>query len=153
MYMGVVYLQSVGALGLFVTALGIGSSLFYLSLGQTMLGRQSEPRFVQSLLMAMVFPSGLVLSNARATYEAFTSTQMDFARTPKSGEVSKGGWRGSPEIVVGLLLPIFALAEQAWSAPFFIIAATGLLSIGGMGMTGMAGLPSRNQPAITKSPR
>ena len=151
MYMGVVYIQSVGALGLFVTALGIGASLFYLSLGQTMLGRQSEPRFIQSLLMAMVFPSGLVLSNARATYEAFTNTQMDFARTPKAGEAATGKWRGSPEIAVGLLLPIFALTEQAWSAPFFIIAATGLLSVGGMGWTGTAGA-SRNRTAIGKIP-
>jgi cellulose synthase/poly-beta-1,6-N-acetylglucosamine synthase-like glycosyltransferase len=152
MYMGVVYLQSVGALGLFVTALGIGASLFYLSLGQAMLGRQSEPRFLQSLAMAMVFPSGLVLSNARATYEAFANTPMDFARTPKSGEVVAGGWRGSPEIAVGLLLPIFALTEQAWSAPFFIIAATGLLSVGAMGWTGNAALPGRSRGAIGKIP-
>jgi cellulose synthase/poly-beta-1,6-N-acetylglucosamine synthase-like glycosyltransferase len=153
MYMGVVYLQAVGALGLFVTALGIGASLFYLSLGQKMLGRQNEPRFIQSLLMAMVFPSGLVLSNARATYEAFANTPMDFTRTPKSGEIAKGSWRGSPEIAVGLLLPIFALTEQAWSAPFFIIAATGLLSVGAMGWTGNAGLPSRNARAIGKIPQ
>ena len=153
MYMGVVYLQSVGALGLFVTALGIGASLFYLSLGQKMLGRQHEPRFMQSLLMAMVFPSGLVLSNARATYEAFTKTQMDFARTPKAGEVMKGNWRGSPEIAVGLLLPIFALTEQAWSAPFFIIAATGLLSVGAMGWSGTARLDARNTTAIGKIPQ
>jgi hypothetical protein len=103
--------------------------------------------------MAMVFPSGLVLSNARATYEAFTNTQMDFARTPKAGEVMKGKWRGSPEIAVGLLLPIFALTEQAWSAPFFIIAATGLLSVGAMGWSGNGGLPSRQTRAIGKIPQ
>jgi cellulose synthase/poly-beta-1,6-N-acetylglucosamine synthase-like glycosyltransferase len=151
MYMGAVYLQSVGALGLFVTALGIGASLFYLSLGQKMLGRQNEPRFIQSLLMAMVFPSGLVLSNARATYEAFTNARMDFARTPKAGEVAKGSWRGSPEIAVGLLLPIFALTEQAWSAPFFIIAATGLLSVGAMGWS--ARLPANSTGVIAKIPQ
>jgi hypothetical protein len=100
----------------------------------------------------MVFPSGLVLSNARATYEAFANTPMDFARTPKSGEVVPGGWRGSPEIAVGLLLPIFALTEQAWSAPFFIIAATGLLSVGAMGWTGNAALPGRSRGAIGKIP-
>ena len=151
MYMGAVYLQSVGALGLFVTGLGIGASLFYLSLGQKMLGRQNEPRFIQSLLMAMVFPSGLVLSNARATYEAFTNTRMDFTRTPKAGEAAKGGWRGSPEIAVGLLLPIFALTEQAWSAPFFIIAATGLLSVGAMGWS--ARLPANSTGVVAKIPQ
>jgi hypothetical protein len=34
------------------------------------------------------------------------------------------------------MLPVFALTEQAWSAPFFIIAAAGLLSIGAMGWSG-----------------
>ena len=153
MYMGVVYLQSVGALGLFVTALGIGTSLFYLYLGQAMLARHNAPRFVQSLLMAMVFPSGLVLSNARATYEAFTSSHMDFARTPKAGEAYSGGWRGRPELAAGFLLPVFALAEQAWSAPFFIIAAAGLLSVGAMGWSGTARLPAQNSAVIGKIPR
>ena len=149
MYIGIATLESISALGLFITALGIGASLFYLSLGQAVLNRRSEPRFIQSLLMAMVFPSGLVLSNARATYEAFTNTQMDFARTPKAGEAATGTWRGSSEIAVGLLLPIFALTEQAWSAPFFIIAATGLLSVGAMGWTGTAGM-ARTRTAIGK---
>jgi cellulose synthase/poly-beta-1,6-N-acetylglucosamine synthase-like glycosyltransferase len=143
MYMGVVYLQSVAMLGLGVTALGISTSLTYLCLGQAMLGRQAEPNFTGSLLMAMVFPSGLVLSNARATYEAFANTRMDFARTPKSGAAYAGGWRGRPELFAGCALTIFALTEQAWSAPFFIFAATGLLSIGTMGWTGtMARLPA-----------
>ena len=70
---------------------------------------------------------------------------MDFARTPKAGAVIVGGWRGSPELVAGLSLPVFALAEQAWSLPFFIIAATGLLLVGGMGRQGTtARLPARD---------
>jgi hypothetical protein len=40
---------------------------------------------------------------------------------------------------------VFALTEQAWSLPFFIIAAAGLLLIGGMGLQGrMARLPARD---------
>jgi hypothetical protein len=39
------------------------------------------------------------------------------------------------------LLPIFALSEQAWSAPFFIVAVAGLISIGGMGLSGS--MPAR----------
>ena len=145
MYMDAVYLDSVAMLGLFVTALGISTSLFYLRLGQQMLGRDREAHFLPSLLLAMVFPSGLVLSNARATYEAFAGTPMDFTRTPKSGAVIVGGWRGSPELVAGISLPVFALTEQAWSLPFFIIAAAGLLLIGGMGWQGtMARLPARD---------
>lgn len=144
MAMDAVYLRSVGTLGLCVTALGISTSLFYLWQGQQMLGRDREPYFLQSLLLAMIFPSGLVLSNARATYEAFAGTPMDFARTPKGGTVIVGGWRGSPELAAGISLPIFALTEQAWSLPFFIIAAAGLLLIGAMGWQGTARLPARD---------
>jgi cellulose synthase/poly-beta-1,6-N-acetylglucosamine synthase-like glycosyltransferase len=142
MYMGVVYVKAVADLGLLVTALGVCASLSYLWLGQAMLGRQSTPHFLRSLLLAILFPSGLVLSNARATYEAFASREMVFNRTPKSGVVYAGGWRGSPEIVAGLLLPVFALAEQAWSAPFFVFAAAGLLSIGGMGWSAALQIPA-----------
>jgi hypothetical protein len=63
---------------------------------------------------------------------------MDFTRTPKSGAVTTGGWRGSAELLTGILLPVCAIAEQAWSLPFFMIAAAGLLSIGGMGFRGNA---------------
>jgi hypothetical protein len=51
-------------------------------------------------------------------------------------------WRGHPEIFVGLFLPGFALAEQAWSAPFFVIAAAGFLSVGAMGWSGTGTVPT-----------
>jgi cellulose synthase/poly-beta-1,6-N-acetylglucosamine synthase-like glycosyltransferase len=136
MAMGIVYLPSVALLGLFVTFLGLAASSGYLWTGQVMLGRTGRPHLLQSLVLAIVFPSGLILSNARATYEAFSSTQMDFARTPKAGAIYSGGWRGRPELAAGLMLPIFAFAEQAWSAPFFVFAAAGLVSIGVMGWSG-----------------
>jgi len=144
MAMGVVYLQTVAALGLAVTALGITASVSYLYMGQAMLGREQVPCLARSLLLAIVFPSGLVLANTRATFEAFSSTQMDFVRTPKAGARDAGGWRGRPEMVAGLLLPVFAFAEQAWSAPFFIFAAAGLFSIGAMGWVDTAALPARD---------
>ena len=89
-----------------------------------------------------------MLANTRATFEAFSNAQMDFVRTPKAGARHVvGGWRGRPEIVAGLLLPVFAFAEQAWSAPFFLFAAAGLLSIGAMGWNDNASrLPAR-EPA------
>jgi hypothetical protein len=70
-----------------------------------------------------------------------------FHRTPKSGAAYAGGWRGSPEIMAGLLLPMFAIAEQAWSAPFFLFAAAGLLSIGGMGWSAALQIPARKVAA------
>ncbi|HEY2445398.1 MAG TPA: glycosyltransferase family 2 protein [Rhizomicrobium sp.] len=136
MSMGVTYLQSVAELGIAVTVIGVGTSVGYLCCGQVMLGRIREPLLPQSILLAIVFPSGLILSNARATFEAFSRADMIFVRTPRAGEFSVGGWRGRPELVAGLLLPVFALAEQAWSAPFFVFAAAGLLSIGAMGWSG-----------------
>ena len=146
MALGAVYLQTVAALGLAVTALGITASVSYLYMGQAMLGREQVPYLARSLLLAIVFPSGLVLANTRATFEAFSSTQMDFVRTPKAGARHIGGWRGRPEMAAGLLLPVLALAEQAWSAPFFIFAAAGLFSIGAMGWADTAALPAR-EPA------
>ncbi|MDE1939742.1 MAG: glycosyltransferase [Alphaproteobacteria bacterium] len=136
MYMNVVYLKSVGMFGLTVTAFGLSSSLAYLYYGQYLLGRHRAIGLHRSLLLAIVFPSGLILANTRATYEAFFSTQMVFQRTLRAGERYAGGWRGGPELVAGLLLPVFAFAEQAWSAPFFVFAVTGLVSIGAMGFSG-----------------
>jgi len=136
MYMDVVYLQGVAMLGLAVTAFGLGSSLAYLWLGQKLLGRDRMIGLHRSLLLAMVFPSGLVLANARATYEAFFSRTMAFQRTLRPGERDAGGWRGGPELITGLLLPAFAFAEQVWSAPFFAFAVAGLVSIGAMGFSG-----------------
>ena len=143
MYMGAVYLQSVATLGLAVTAVGLSSSLGYLWLGQKLLGRDRMIGLHRSLLLAMVFPSGLVLANTRATFEAFFSTEMNFNRTLRAGERYAGGWRGGPELIVGVILPVFAFAESAWSAPFFAFAVAGLISIGGMGFSGAMPLDAR----------
>ena len=138
MYMGVVYIMSVSLLGLSVSALGLIASTGYLYLGQLMLGRERLPCIARSIALAVVFPSGLILANTRATFEAFFSSRMSFQRTLRSGERYAGGWRGGPELLAGLLLPVFAFAEQAWSAPFFFFAVTGLVSIGAMGLSGSA---------------
>jgi cellulose synthase/poly-beta-1,6-N-acetylglucosamine synthase-like glycosyltransferase len=143
MAMGVVYIQSVAMLGLSVSAFGLLASLGYLYLGQVILGRERAPALARSLLLAIVFPSGLILSNARATFEAFFGSQMVFTRTLRAGERYVGGWRGGPELIAGLLLPIFAFTEQAWSAPFFVFAVAGLVSIGAMGLSGGSAQPSR----------
>ena len=136
MGMALPYYPGVNWFGLLATALGIFSSIGYLYLGQRMLSRQHEKKLIASLLLAVVFPSGLILANTRATFEAFFSTRMDFNRTTRVGEIQKGGWRGVPELVVGVLLPIFAFAESNWSAVFFFFAVSGLVSIGLMGASG-----------------
>ena len=136
MYMGVVYYSGVALLGLIVTLLGLASSIGYLYLGQRMLGLHREQRLYRALLLAVVFPSGLILANTRATFEAFFSTRMDFNRTTRVGEKHAGGWRGVPELIAGVMLPVFAFAESNWSAVFFFFAVSGLVSIGIMGASG-----------------
>ena len=144
MAMGVVYIQTVATLGLSVSALGLLASLGYLYLGQVILGREDAPHLARALLLGIVFPSGLILSNSRATFEAFFGSEMVFTRTLRAGERYVGGWRGTPELVAGVFLPIFAFAEQAWSAPFFVIAVAGLVSIGAMGLSGSVPAPARD---------
>jgi cellulose synthase/poly-beta-1,6-N-acetylglucosamine synthase-like glycosyltransferase len=133
MGMALPYYPGVNWFGLLATALGVFSSIGYLYLGQRMLGREHEKRLIPSLLLAVVFPSGLILANTRATFDAFFSTRMDFNRTTRVGEIQKGGWRGIPELVVGFVLPVYAFAESNWSALFFFFAVSGLVSIGTMG--------------------
>jgi cellulose synthase/poly-beta-1,6-N-acetylglucosamine synthase-like glycosyltransferase len=144
MYIGAVYLPAVGTLGLFVTFFGIGASLTYVWLGQKILGRDRMIGLHRSLLLSIVFPSGLVLSNAQATWNAFFANpkRMNFSRTLRAGERYAGGWRGGPELLAGLFLPVFAFTESAWSAPFFVFAVTGLISIGAMGFSSAALPPS-----------
>jgi cellulose synthase/poly-beta-1,6-N-acetylglucosamine synthase-like glycosyltransferase len=143
MYMGIVYYPFVTRLGLTVTLLGLASSIGYLYLGQRMLGRHREAGLFPALILAVVFPSGLILANTRATLEAFFSTRMDFHRTLRAGETYAGRWRGMPELIVGVLLPAFAFAEQPIGAPFFFFAVAGLVSIGAMGAA--SGAPARQR--------
>jgi len=140
-----VYLKPVAELGLGVSVLGLLASVAYLYTGQAMLRRTDEPELPVSLMMAIIFPSGLILANARATFQAFFGAKMDFTPTPKAGGVCLTAWRGHQELFVGLFLPIFALAEHAWSTPFFVFAAAGLLSIGLMGRSSAA------QPATAEA--
>ena len=133
MSMGIKPYPAVGILGVVVTFVGLASSIGYLWLGQRMLRQNHARKLIPSLLLAVVFPSGLILANTRATFEAFFSRTMDFNRTIRVGETYKGGWRGVPELVVGVVLPIFAFAESNWSALFFFFAVSGLVSIGAMG--------------------
>jgi cellulose synthase/poly-beta-1,6-N-acetylglucosamine synthase-like glycosyltransferase len=148
-YLSAVYLLGVTALGLAASLVGLCASLGYLYLGQYVLGRQNRARLVRSMILAGVFPSGLIPANTRATFEAFFSNRMDFHRTLRAGEKPVGGWSGWPELVAGFLLPAFAFSEhQAWSALFFFFAVTGLVSIGGMGLLGRIN-PPRSRARIS----
>jgi cellulose synthase/poly-beta-1,6-N-acetylglucosamine synthase-like glycosyltransferase len=138
---------AVAILGLIVTFLGLSCSVGYLWLGQRMLGREHEKKLYRALVLAVVFPSGLILANTRATAEAFFSTRMDFTRTLRAGETHAGGWRGAPELLVGAFVATVAVAESAnWSALFFVFAVSGLVSIGAMGFSG--GSQPVRQPII-----
>jgi cellulose synthase/poly-beta-1,6-N-acetylglucosamine synthase-like glycosyltransferase len=146
MSMGIKPYPAVGILGIVVTFVGLASSIGYLWLGQRMLLQHHARKLIPSLLLAVVFPSGLILANTRATFEAFFSRNMDFNRTIRVGETYKGGWRGVPELVVGVVLPIFAFAESNWSALFFFFAVSGLVSIGAMGAIAPRRSPQRITP-------
>ena len=138
-YGGFVYIESVAALGLWVSGLGLFTTLSYLFIGQAVLGRGADKYLLPSMVLGIVFPSGLVLSNSLATYEAFFSTNMDFNRTQRAGEAYVGRWRGGPELLVGVMLPAVTFAEQQnWSAPFCVFAVAGLVSIGAMGLSSSA---------------
>ncbi len=139
-------LAAVAILGLIVTFLGLSCSVGYLWLGQRMLGQEHESKLYRALVLAVVFPSGLILSNTRATFEAFFSTRMDFTRTLRAGEIHVGGWRGAPELMVGVFVATVALAESAnWSALFFVFAVSGLVSIGAMGAASGVAQPVRQR--------
>lgn len=142
MSMGIKPYPAVTILGLGVTFMGLSTSLAYLWLGQRMLQRHRAKRLLRSLLLAVVFPSGLILANTRATLEAFFSKRMDFVRTMRPGEVQKGGWRGVPELACGVFVATLAFAESSWAALFFFFAVSGLMSIGTMGA--IARLPIRS---------
>ena len=137
---------AVAILGLIVTFLGLSCSVGYLWLGQRMLGQEHGKKLYRALVLAVVFPSGLILANTRATFEAFFSSRMDFTRTLRAGEIHAGGWRGAPELMVGIFVAAIALAESAnWSALFFVFAVSGLVSIGGMGAASGMVAPVRQQ--------
>jgi cellulose synthase/poly-beta-1,6-N-acetylglucosamine synthase-like glycosyltransferase len=136
MSVGIRPYPAVAWLGIGVTVLGLACSIGYLWLGQRMLGRERADRLFRTLVLAVVFPSGLILANTWATMEAFFSTRMDFIRTLRAGEIVKGGWRGAPELIVGICIAVLAVAESNWSALFFVFAVSGLVSIGTMGATG-----------------
>ncbi len=143
MSVGIKPYPAVTILGLVVTFMGLSCSLAYLWLGQRMLDRQREGRLIPSLLLAVVFPSGLILANTRATLEAFFSSRMDFVRTMRPGEIQKGGWRGLPELMAGVFVATLAFAESNWAALFFFFAVSGLVSIGTMGAIAPRPAPRR----------
>ena len=143
MSVGIKPYPAVTILGLAVTFMGLTTSLAYLWLGQRMLERQRANRLVPSLLLAVVFPSGLILANTRATLEAFFSKRMDFVRTMRPGEIQKGGWRGVPELACGVFVAALSFAESSWAALFFFFAVSGLVSIGTMGAIARRPVPQR----------
>ena len=136
MSVGIKPYPAVAYLGVAVTFLGLSCSIGYLWFGQRMLGRDGADKLYRTLVLALVFPSGLILANTWATLEAFFSTRMDFIRTLRAGEIVAGGWRGAPELIVGIFVAALAVAESNWNALFFVFAVSGLVSIGTMGATG-----------------
>jgi cellulose synthase/poly-beta-1,6-N-acetylglucosamine synthase-like glycosyltransferase len=148
MAVGIKPYDIVADLGIVVTIVGLACSIGYLWFGQRMLNRERAEGLYRTLVLAVVFPSGLILANTWATLEAFFSTRMDFIRTLRAGEIVKGGWRGAPELIVGASVGTLAVVESSWAALFFVFAVSGLVSIGTMGATGAVMKPAP-RPRIT----
>ncbi|MEY6430804.1 hypothetical protein ABC977_00095 [Thioalkalicoccus limnaeus] len=83
----------------------------------------------------MILTSGLLLSNARAAFEALVGRPSEFVRTPKTNESARPIGRdqavyGLPELAVGVGLLGFGLAEEPATVPFLALVIGGLVGFG-----------------------
>ncbi|MBB1073041.1 glycosyltransferase [Rhodoferax sp. 4810] len=103
-----------------------------------LLGGRGEPKLsvLRDALIAMVLTAGLLLSNARAGFEAMIGFRSDFIRTPKarlhtSNNNQKRWWRcGLAELIAGFSLLIFSLLEAPAATVSLTLVIGGLLSFG-----------------------
>ena len=93
----------VSFLGLVVTVVGLSCSIGYLWLGQRMLGREGTEKLARTLLLSVVFPSGLILrqhaSNARSLlllahgFRAHAARRRDpFWRLARRARIDRGNF-------------------------------------------------------------
>ena len=130
--LGVEGMMLVGAIVAFITMLGTGS---------VWLGVAAAA--VAGALMALLFAFATLTLQAN---QVAAGLALAIFGAGVSAFIGKGyvGVALQSSANAGISLPIFALTEQAWSLPFFIIAAAGLLLIGAMGWQGTTRLPARD---------
>lgn len=94
------------------------------------------PVLAREAVLALLFSSGLLLSNARAALEALLGIPSAFVRTPKgAARPVRSGWparvlSGLPELAAGAGLLVFVLTRQPLALPPLGLAIGGLLSVG-----------------------
>lgn len=80
---------------------------------------------------ALFLTTGLLLSNARAGFQALRGHQSEFVRTPKTSAVGRPrGHGGLLELAAGLGLLTFTLLERPGSVPYLTMVIGGLLIFG-----------------------
>jgi cellulose synthase/poly-beta-1,6-N-acetylglucosamine synthase-like glycosyltransferase len=89
----------------------------------------------REIAAALLFSSGLMLSNARAVLEALAGHRSAFVRTPKHSHPSPGAAGafclcGAAEVTTGAALLAFTLSEQPLAVFPLALAISGLLSFG-----------------------
>jgi cellulose synthase/poly-beta-1,6-N-acetylglucosamine synthase-like glycosyltransferase len=96
-----------------------------------------RPRHLTEIVAALLLTSGLLLSNARAAFEALVGRQSEFVRTPKRADAGGPPGRDFPprgllELSVGVGLLGFGLAEEPANLPFLALVIGGLVGFGAM---------------------
>ncbi|WP_157879050.1 glycosyltransferase [Pararhodospirillum photometricum] len=110
-------------------ALGVVGVLAFLGRAQALAGRLHPWQTPRDVVLAMVFTSGLMLSNSRAVLEAALRRRSPFIRTPKAADRPFNPPK-LPELLSGLALITLFFVEQAWNAPFVALGGVGLLLLG-----------------------
>lgn len=139
--LGLPYVAGEATAGPVLAVVGITASVLGLLGTGGFLAAAVEPasriRALPEILAALVLTSGLLLSNARAAFEALVGRQSEFVRTPKVAGAARPIGRdlpvyGLPELAVGVGLLGFGLAEEPATVPYLALVIGGLVGFGMM---------------------
>lgn len=135
--------ELLGRVAVVTSVLGFVAPISFLTLA----GRRGGPRRTAvEVLGALVFTSGLLLSNARGGLEALLGYRTEFVRTPKQRDASRASRRlrwqsGLIELGAGLGLLGFVLVEQPFAVIYLAMLIGGLVGVGAMQVLDGVALP------------
>jgi len=137
--LGLPYVAGEATAGPVLAVVGITASVLgFLGTGGFLAAAVEPPSRIRALpeiLAALVLTSGLLLSNARAAFEALVGRRSEFVRTPKVPTAMRPTTRGLPpyglpELAVGVGLLGFGLAEEPGTVPYLALVIGGLVGFG-----------------------